>query len=213
MQHILEAVLDDDDRALLVLRKLVDELDRGLPHAGIERRERLVKDEYVHIIAEHARDRHLLFLTAGEVERHRAYEILHAHDARVPAHDRHHLAPGDALVFHGVGDVLAHGKAHELRVAVLEHRPHHFAQAMYGKAACFLSVHGHGAGDRPLVRKRDEPVDAVGKRRFPAAGAAEYEHLLAFMDLEVEVVQRRFLLHLITVPEVFESDDGLFHIT
>ena len=109
MQHILEPVFDDEDRAFFVPRQIVDELNGCLAHLRIERRERLVEYQNTDIAAEHARDRHLLFLTTGKIKRHRRKEVLHSRGRRMLLHDRHHFAAGSCFVFHGKGDVLRHG--------------------------------------------------------------------------------------------------------
>ncbi|MPN40216.1 hypothetical protein SDC9_187752 [bioreactor metagenome] len=69
MQHILQAVLDDDDRLVIILRDPVDEFNRGLTRRGVVVCQRLVKEQSLHLVHHYARKRNTLLLPTGELKR------------------------------------------------------------------------------------------------------------------------------------------------
>ena len=69
VQHILQAVLDDEHGLVVLLLDVIDQLDRRLSGRGIKVGKRLVKKYDLEVVHHHTRKRHALLLTAGELMR------------------------------------------------------------------------------------------------------------------------------------------------
>ena len=208
VQHVLQAVLDDDDRLVLLLRDAVDQFDGSLSRRGIQIRQRLVEQQHVHVVHENAGERYALFLAAGQLVRRMGKMPLHIHEPCGRIHPPLHLVHRHLVIFEGEGDVFRDGEPDKLGVGVLQHRADHLGTGKDVAVAGFFAADRKAAGIFSVIRKRRQSVETRDERRFAAAGRPCDEDLLAGIDVQVDVVQRRFFLNRVLKPEVFKRDDG-----
>ena len=210
-EHVLEPVLDDDNRRVRRSLNLVDQLNRLPAGRRVEVGQRFVKQQHLHLIDHHARQAHALLLPAGKLVRRGLQVVCNVHQPGHTLHRFFHLVLRRARVFQREGDVLAHRQADELAVRVLQHRAHMRGQL---KDACPRRVH---AVDRQFALdlagkgKRNQPVDAAAQRALAAAGGPGDQHALARQDVKIDPMERRPLLRTVLEREIPEGYDRRSH--
>ncbi|MPM74448.1 hypothetical protein SDC9_121436 [bioreactor metagenome] len=209
VEHVLKAVLDDNDGLMIIFGDAVDQVDGGFAGRGVEVCQRLVKEQDVHVVHHHARKRNALLLPAGKFKRRSGEQVIHLHKRRGLPDDLLHLVLLHALVFERKGDILAHRKAYKLPVGVLQNGADMLAQRKDALLLRFLAGNAEAALDRARVRKRNQPVDAAPQRALSAAGRAHDEHFFPFVDRQVDLVQRRLRLRKILKRKIMKFDDRL----
>ena len=191
-----------------LLVNVIDDLDGGLAGGGVQVGQRLVKKQDVHVIDHHASQGGALLLPAGKFIRGRGLPLVHIHHLRHAGHALVHLSVGNAIVFHGEGDILPHGEPHELPVGILQHGADDLGKPENIQVAGFLPLDLQAAFSIALVVKRDQSVQAVPQGALAAAAGTNDEDLLAGIDLQVNIMQRRFSLGIILEREMVKFDDG-----
>ena len=210
-EHVLEPVLNDDDRRARLPLNLVDQLDRLPAGRGVEVGQRLVKQQHLNLIDHHARQAHALLLPAGELMRRGLQVVCNVHQ---PGHARHsilHLPQRRARVFQREGDVLAHRQADKLSVRVLQHRSYMRGQLKDARPGRVHAVDRQFALDLAGKGKRNQAVDAAAQRALAAAGGPGDQHALTRQDVKIDPMERRPLLRTVLEREIPEGYDRLSH--
>ena len=124
VEHILQAVFDDDHGAAGALLNFVDQ-DNGLLSRGrVQVGQGLVEQQHIHIADHDAAQADPLLLATGDLVGRVVQDPLHIHKLRDLFHLIVHFPGGNAVVFQGKGNVLRHRQADELAVRILKHRSH-----------------------------------------------------------------------------------------
>ena len=152
------------------------------PQFRVEVRERLVHQDQRRIDHDRARERHALLLAAGELARQllRVRAELHQVERGIDALAR--FVSRHAPHLQAEADIRAHAHMREERV-VLEH---------HAEAALLGLEHVDPALVEPdaAARERQQPGQAIERRRLAAAGGAEQGHELTAADRQRELVKR-----------------------
>ena len=156
----------------------------------VEIRGRLVQHEDLRPEGIGPGDRHLLLLPAGHLEDASARELLNAHVDNGLLHAVSECGVGDPGVLEPECDLAVGVEVEELRLGVLEDRPH--------EARDLIPLHGRdvttadrdAAAQLVLVVPRQEPVDEIDQRALPAAAPTGENHELPGLDPERDVLQR-----------------------
>ncbi len=135
-----------------------------------------------------SRQRHLLFLPAGQLERRLDQKILHPHDGRRALHPGQHLLPGHGPVFQGKCDILPHGQPHELGIRILLYGSHMLADLEDAGILRLDSRHFQGALDLALVGKWNQPVNAVSECGFPTPAGAKDQDFFTLVQSQIDMM-------------------------
>jgi len=158
VQHVLQPVLDDDDRRAGFFANFVDELDGLLARRGVKVCQRLVKEQDRHIVHHHTGQTHALLLAAGELVRRVQQMLLHAGLLRRAENPLVKRGLFHAVVFQREGDILRNRQPDKLPVGVLQNGADHFGNV---KEAERLRLPAHDLEASLLfaaVGKRNEAV-------------------------------------------------------
>ena len=177
---------DDDDRAVLRLRDIVEELDDFVAVAGVEVGGRFVGEDELRVVGQGAGDRDALALAAGEGLRLRAEAVGHAEVGEEGGGALAGFAPADAGEVQGDLDVLAGVEGLE-QVEALEDEaeivPAELRQMALLERGDFAPVHTNGAGSGA-----QEAADKREEGRLAGARGAHDQHEFAAPDAEVDAV-------------------------
>lgn len=213
MEHILQAVLNDNRGFVLAAVDLVDDLNSRLPRGRVQVGQGLVKEEDLRVVDQHAGQSSPLLLSAGDLAGFAAQDAIHTDNLADLRHPALHLILGHAVVLHGEGDVLRHRQPHKLGVGVLQDRAHFDAAVEDVHLGRVLAVQLQLPLDFPFEGEGDQSVDAVGQRALPAAAGADDQDLFMLADFEIDVIQGGLRLGVVLKGKMLESDcDLLVHI-
>ena len=204
-------MLDDDDSRVCPLLNLVDELDGLLACLRIEIGQRLIKEQHLHLIDHHARERDALLLPAGELVRRKAEMGLDAHKRGHAPHGRLHLLLRNAVVFQGKGNVLPYRQADELPVRILQHRADMAGEREDARLRRVDAIDRQRALHLAGKARGNQTVDAAAQRALAAARGARDQDALPGHDIKADIVERRPLLCAVLEAEMGKRDDGLRH--
>ena len=131
-------------------------------------------------------------------------KMLHVDDVRDAVHLAEHFILRRGVVLQRKGQILRHRESDKLSVGVLQHRADPLAHAEHALLFRDDTVHqkastrfaGKGAGI--------ECVNAVGKRRLAAARRSGDEDLLAGIDVQIDMAERRLLLGTVLKGKILE---------
>ncbi len=206
VEHILDAVFDDDNGAVCALLDLIDQ-DDGLFACGrVEVCQRLIKEQNVHIIYHHAAKPYPLFLTAGDLMGRVVQHPPHVYEIGDFFNLFVHLRHSNAVIFQRKGNVFRHSQADELTVGVLQYGADDLGKIKESKFQCILAANREGASDLTGIGVRYKTVDTVRKRGLAAARGTGNQHLFATANLQVNVVECRFSLRCILKAKMLKRD-------
>ena len=187
------------------------QLDGGFARGGVEVRQRLVKEQHLHVVHQDARQGDALLLSAGQIARRVGQMGLHADCPRGLFHPLVQRRIDDTVVFQRKGDIFGNRHADELPVRVLQYGAHRAGDLEEAYVLRLPPAHAHAARALAPVGVGDQAVDAVGQRGLAAAGGAADQHLFPFADRERDVVQRRLGLGVILEGEMIKLYDRIAH--
>jgi hypothetical protein len=172
---------EDGGHAELALNLLELDLHRRA-QIPIERRERLIQQQYLGPDDKRAGERHALLLPAGQLARLAILQASKLDEGKRLAHPTRDLCLGDAAHFQPIADVRRHGHVREQRV-ILEHD---------ADLAPIGGKFGHApAGDGDLAAVGDqEASNKIEQRGLAAARWAEQRHQLAAGHRQRYVIER-----------------------
>ncbi len=101
------------------------------------------------------------------------------------------LPGGRTEVLEPEGDLGGDAGHHNLVLGVLEDGRHRPGEIGGVRAPRIAARNDNATREAAAVEVRHEPGERPHKRRLPRAGAAEQEHDLAGLELEVDAVERR----------------------
>ena len=200
--------MGDDDARPPLHQRLERLLDRVFGDR-VERARRLVEDQDLRILQDHARDRKPLLLSAGELETavadHRVIAVRLGGDKVREVRDiagRVDLLLGRVLL--GIEQVVPDRAVEE--IAVLGHDADLRAQICKVKIAHVHARHGHAPAEH-VVQTRDQVHD----RRLAGAGGTDDRVHLPAGNGEVDVPQQ-LLIRVVGKAHVLIDDVGVRHV-
>src|SRR5918994_4650906 len=153
-----------------------------LAYLEIEGAERFVEEQYLRLHDECPRERDSLLLTAGQLPRLAALELLETHESERFARFLLTSGPAEAALLQAVGDVVEHGQVREEGVRLEDG----VDVALVGRQPYDLLA---GDQDLTLIRLL-KPCDEAKRRRLPATRGPEQREEFAGLHGEVDAVER-----------------------
>ena len=206
-EHVLKAVLNDEDRRVGLLLDRVDQLNGLLARGRVKVCQRLIEQQNLHLIDHDAREADALLLAAGKLVRSVVEVVLDSDQLGGAAGDLVHFVLRSAAVFQRKGDVLPHRQADELAVRVLQHRADVARQLKNTAVGRVHAVHSQRACALAGVGERVQAVDAGRQRGLAAAGRPGDQHALPGVDVQIDVMQRGLLLGAMLEGKIFKGYD------
>ena len=152
------------------------------------------------------RHSHTLLLAAGKGIRVALGLILQMHQLQNVLHAGTDLLAGHIEHMHGKGHVLVHGHAGD-QPEILKDDAHLTAQVrdlVAAQLGYVLAQHGHLTGGRQSL-----PQDQLEQGGFACAGVTQQKDELAFIHMEVDILQRKAATLFIFFGNVFKIDHGI----
>ena len=209
-KHILQTMLNDQDRGVGFLLYRVDQLNGLLAGGRVQIGERFIKQQHLDLIDHNARQTDALLLPAGKLVRCIVEVVFDPDQLCGTAGDLVHFLLRGAAVFQRKGNVLPHGQPYELAVRVLQHGAHMPGQLKDTAVGRVNAVHNQTALAFAGVGEGIQTVDAGRQCAFAAAGRTCNQHALARVDVQINVVQGWLLLRAVLEGKITEGYDRGF---
>ena len=120
VQHILQTMLDDENRFFVVFVDLIDQIDGRHAHGRIQRGKRLVEQQCLDVLVVHdPGKRNLLLLPAGEAIGDRLQKTVHIHNFGSRVNLLQHLRTGNRIIFQRKGNIFTNRQPDKLGIRIL----------------------------------------------------------------------------------------------
>ena len=183
----IDVVSDDDGRVTDAGPERDDQLGDEARVGGVESCRRLVEEDDLRLHHERARDADALAHAARQLGRHQLVRAGHAHQGQEAVDAVADLAQRHPRVLaERIGDVLEDGERVEERGA-LKHETGALANREHGFLPHPLDPHTEQRNLTPIGP--DESVRDPEEDRLAGTAAAQQDHRLAMLDVEVQPVQ------------------------
>ena len=177
--RLLDGMGHEHHRQPGALPQLQQLLLQALARHGVQRAERLVHQDHLGVVGQHARDRHALLHPARQLMRIGIGELRQADHLHEAVRGGKHLSAGQPARLGPERDIAPHRQPGEERV-VLEHH------AAIGAGAGDVGVpHAHVA-----LRRHLEPADQAQQGGLATSRGADQTDELTFADGQRRVAQR-----------------------
>ena len=163
VKHVLQAVLDDHHGSAALPSHILDQLHGSLTGRRIQIRERLVKQQQIHLIHHHARQSDPLLLSAGEIFGCMMQVTFDVNKESGSPDPFVQLRIPHTFILECKCNILRHCQSDKLSVRILEDCTHSLRD-LKQTHLLRLPAANHGFPCAlTAVGKRDQPVDTAGK--------------------------------------------------
>ena len=108
------------------------------------------------------------------------------------------------VIFKCKGDILCHRQSDKLTIRILQNGSHRMTQIKNTAFCHILAIHKYFSCDFARISVGNQTVNTAGNRTFTAAACSCYENFLSRVNIQIDVVQRRFCLRIILKSKILK---------